>query len=288
MNRNQAKKIAWKGLLYLSAFALLIYLLGPFLWMFFSSISSEKELIGSPGRWLPQKPVFDRYYSLINFWDAAYNRSGGEQFRRAFLNSLIITALATVLTMFFGTLAAYCYARFNFKGKKGMIIGILLTQMLPRAAIVIPLFLFMGYLNLRDTRLGLILVYIGFIMPIVIWILKNYWLSIPPEIEEAAVMDGASTMQILFWIMIPLLTPALFATGLYSLITIWNEFFFALILTGSGSKTVPVAITEFSTQGGVDYGMMATAGVIGSLIPLLIALIFKDFITRGLTAGWSK
>jgi len=288
MNIYRVKRLLFKTFIYLSAIALLIYLLGPFLWMFISSISSEKELISSPHRWFPSRPVFERYTSLLNFWSQDTLTTGGEKFRNAFLSSLVITTFATVLTMFFGTLAAYSYARFDFKGKNSLVLGILLTQMLPRAAIVIPIYLFMGYLNLRDTRIGLIIVYAGFIMPIVIWILKNYFISIPLEIEEAAIMDGATTMQILFRIMIPLVTPALFATGLYSFITAWNEFFFALILTGSSSKTVPVAITEFSTQGGIDYGMMATAGIIGSIIPLTIALLFKDYITRGLTAGWSK
>ncbi len=288
MNKYRTKNIFFKIFIYLSAIALVLYLVLPFLWMFISSISSEKELISTPDQWLPEEPVFERYKSLLKFWDNEEITAAGEKFRRAFLNSLTITFFATLLTMFFGTFAAYAAARFDFKGKKSLVIGILLTQMLPRAAIVIPLYLFMGKLNLRDTRIGLILVYIGFILPIVIWILKNYFISIPYEIEEAAIIDGASTIQILFKIMIPLVTPALFATGLYAFITTWNEFFFALILTGSNSKTIPVAITEFSTQGGIDYGMMTTAGVIGAIIPLLIALVFKDYITKGLTAGWSK
>lgn len=279
--RKRKKNTLFKALIYLSAVVLTLYILGPFLWMFISSISPEIELISGSRKWFPSNPTLKRYEALIN-------KVEGARFRTAFFNSLIVATISTILTMFFGTLAAYCYARFKFKGKKSMVLGILFTQMLPGAAIVIPIYLFMSSLNLLDTKVGLILVYTGFIMPVAIWILKNYFISIPQEIEEAAIIDGATTFQILFRIIIPLVTPALFATGLYSFITTWNEFFFALILTGSNSKTIPVAITEFSTQGGVDYGMMCTAGVIGSIIPLVIAIIFKDYLVSGLTAGWAK
>ncbi|MFW6380972.1 MAG: carbohydrate ABC transporter permease [Bacillota bacterium] len=281
------RRFLFKAFIYICAMLLLFYLVAPVFWLVISSISPERELISTPFNWLPEKPTFERFRGLIFFWEKGIADSG-QKFRRAFANSLIITVVATALTMVFGTLAAYSYARFDFRGRKQLIIGILLTQMLPRASIIIPLYIFMGAFNLRDTRLGLIIVYGGFLVPIVIWILRNYFISIPVEIEEAAIVDGATTFQILYKIMVPMVTPAIFATGLYCFITAWNEFFFALILTGLNSKTVPVAVTEFSTQGGIDYGMMTAAGVIGMVVPIFVAFIFRDYITQGLTAGWSK
>jgi len=275
---HKMKKIAFKVVLYLAALLLLLYLVLPFLWMIISSISLERELI-STARWLPEEPQYARFINI--FREEAF-------FREAFINSIIVTSFSTAITLFVGILAAYAAARFNFKGKQGLLIGVLLTQMLPGATIIIPIYLFMGRLGMRDTRIGLLIVYVGFILPVVIWILKNYFITIPVEIEEAAIIDGANTAQILIKIMIPLVVPAIFATGLFSLITVWNEFFFALILTSIHSRTVPVAATQFSTMGGVDYSMMATAGVIGAIVPITIAFIFRDLIIEGLTAGWSK
>jgi len=159
--------------------------------------------------------------------------------------------------------------------------------MLPRAAIIIPLYVILGSCGLRDSRLGLIIVYTGFFLPVVIWILRSYFITIPTEIEEAAIVDGCSRVRTLFQVILPLAKPALFATGAYAFLSAWNEFFFALILTSYKAKTLTVLTTEFSTQGGIDYGMMTTAGVLGSLIPIVLALLFQKYVVKGLTAGWT-
>lgn len=154
-------------------------------------------------------------------------------------------------------------------------------------AIVIPIYLMMGYVGLRDTRIGLIIIYAGFLLPVVIWILRNYFDTIPEAIEEASRLDGCSRTGVLFRVVFPLSLAALFATGTYAFLTAWNEFFFALILTSFQSKTITVAATEFSSQGGVNYGMMTTAGIIGSIVPVVLAVVFQRYIVKGLTAGWT-
>lgn len=263
--------------IYLCAVALTLFLVGPYLWMVISSVSPERELISTPPHWFPEEPTLERYKGLI----------GTVQFKRALFNSLVITSLTVVVTLLFGSLAAYASARFSFRGRTQFLFSVLVTQMLPRAAIIIPLYVILGSCGLRDSRLGLIIVYTGFFLPVVIWILRSYFITIPTEIEEAAIVDGCSRVRTLFQVILPLAKPALFATGAYAFLSAWNEFFFALILTSYKAKTLTVLTTEFSTQGGIDYGMMTTAGVLGSLIPIVLALLFQKYVVKGLTAGWT-
>lgn len=263
--------------IYLCAIILVTFLIGPYLWMVISSISPERELISTPPHWVPEQPTFERYKNLVST----------AQFRRALLNSLTITSLTVVITLLFGSLAAYASARFSFRGRTQFLFSVLVTQMLPRAAIIIPLYVILGSCGLRDSRIGLIIVYTGFFLPVVIWILRSYFITIPTEIEEAAIVDGCSRVRALFQVILPLAKPALFATGAYAFLSAWNEFFFALVLTSYRAKTLTVLTTEFSTQGGIDYGMMTTAGVLGSLTPVLLALVFQKYIVKGLTAGWT-
>lgn len=283
------RKAVYLVFIYLSVVTLFLFLVMPYLWMFISSISYERELIATPPHWFPHEPTLERYIGLITGKSVGSTGIAESvlKFKHSFSNSLIITSISTFLTLFLGALAAYAHTRFSFQGKKQFMFSILVTQMIPRAAIIIPLYLIMGYLGLRDTRLGLIIVYTGFLLPVVIWILRNYFVTIPKEIGEAAIIDGCSHVGALFRIILPLSTPALFATGAYTFLTAWNEFFFALILTSFNAKTITVVTTEFSTQGGINYGMMTTAGVIGSLVPVILAIVFQKYIIKGLTAGWT-
>ncbi|MBC7345124.1 MAG: carbohydrate ABC transporter permease, partial [Clostridia bacterium] len=187
--------------IYLCAVALTLFLVGPYLWMVISSVSPERELISTPPHWFPEEPTLERYKGLI----------GTVQFKRALFNSLVITSLTVVVTLLFGSLAAYASARFSFRGRTQFLFSVLVTQMLPRAAIIIPLYVILGSCGLRDSRLGLIIVYTGFFLPVVIWILRSYFITIPTEIEEAAIVDGCSRVRTLFQVILPLAKPALFA-----------------------------------------------------------------------------
>ncbi len=289
VNRRSLQSAIGRGFIYLCAVLLLMFLVAPYFWMFVSSISYERELLSKPQRWFPQDPTFERYWGLITGQEVGLEgvASSAPKFRGAFLNSLIVATVATILTLFFGSLTAYAHVRFDYRGRRQFLFYILVTQMIPRVAIVIPIYLMMGYVGLRDTRIGLIIIYAGFLLPVVIWILRNYFDTIPEAIEEAARLDGCSRTGVLFRVIFPLSLPALFATGTYAFLTAWNEFFFALILTSFRSKTITVAATEFSSQGGVNYGMMTTAGIIGSIVPVILAVIFQRYIVKGLTAGWT-
>jgi multiple sugar transport system permease protein len=163
------------------------------------------------------------------------------------------------------------------------------TYMLPPIAILISLYLTMVQLHLLDTRLGLILVYCSFITPFVLWIMSGYFRSIPRDLEDAARIDGCSRVGALFRVVLPLARPGLLATGLFGFLLAWDEFLYALVFTSSlSSKTIPVAIAEFTGRHAVDFGMMATGGVLASLPPLVIAFVFQRYIVGGLASGAVK
>ena len=181
------------------------------------------------------------------------------------------------------------FARLQFRFQRGILLLFLSTYMLPPIAILISLYLTMVQLHLLDTKLGLILVYCSFITPFVLWIMSGYFRSIPRDLEDAARIDGCSRIGALFRVVLPLARPGLLATALFGFLLAWDEFLYALIFTSSlESKTIPVAIAEFTGRHAVDFGMMATGGVLASLPPLLIAFVFQRYIVGGLASGAVK
>jgi multiple sugar transport system permease protein len=186
-------------------------------------------------------------------------------------------------------MATYSFSRLRFRGRKPLFYSVLAMQMLPPVALIIPIYMIVLQLRLIDKKLSLVIVYLSFILPFVIWILKGYIDSIPVEMEEAARIDGCGRLRSFVYVMLPMASSGLAATTIFAFILSWNEFFYALLLTTTlASKTLPFVITEFSSKFGVDYIMTSTGGVLASLPPVLLALIFQKYIISGLTAGAVK
>jgi multiple sugar transport system permease protein len=204
------------------------------------------------------------------------------------INSLIIATFTAAVGLVIGSLAAYALARLNLRGSNKILMMILATQMFPGIVIAIPLFLVMSRTRLVDTHFGLIVVYLSFILPIVIWILKGFFESVPMELERAAAVDGASPTQTFRYIVLPISLPPLFATGVFAFIESWNEFFFAIILTRINVKTASIAIAEFSGQYQTLYGQMLASAVLASIPVVALAIIFRRFILEGFVEGAIK
>lgn len=277
-------------LFYLGIVALICLVVGPFIWMFISSISPQIELSATPPHWFPENPTLYRYEALFaRPGEAGVNIPAGvEKFLRGLSNSLIVSTLTTLICVVTGTMAAYVLARTEIPGKTKFMTGILSSQMIPIVVIIIPLYLMMQKLDMMDSLRGLILLYTGFMLPTVIWIMHSYFLTLPHELEEAAMVDGCTRFKAFLKVIIPLSGPGLVAVSAFSFLSAWNEFFMALIFTGASTKTITVTVTEFSSQFGVDYGLMATGGVIGSIPPLILAFLLQKYIVAGLTAGSVK
>jgi multiple sugar transport system permease protein len=186
-------------------------------------------------------------------------------------------------------LSAYAISRYNFRGKKTLNLWIILVRIFPPVAFVVPLYLILRNLNLLNTHLGLILIYITFNLPFAVWMLINFINQIPIEIEESGMIDGASPLKILLRLIIPLLLPGLGATAIFTFIASWNEFMFALIFLQSPKLvTVPVALSGLITEYLVLWGPMSAGGII-SLVPILLfAILMQDYIVKGLTLGSIK
>ncbi len=204
------------------------------------------------------------------------------------INSLIIASFTSAVGLVIGSMAAYALARLNMPNSNKILMMILATQMFPGIVIAIPLFLVMSRTGLVDTHFGLIVVYLSFILPIVIWILKGFFESVPMELERAAAVDGASPLQTFRYIVLPISLPPLFATGVFSFIEAWNEFFFAIILTRIHVKTASIAIAEFSGQYQTLYGQMLASAVLASIPVVALAIIFRRFILEGFVEGAIK
>ena len=205
------------------------------------------------------------------------------------LNSLIVASCATILTLLVGTLAAYSFSRFHFAGKRAFLLVFLLSQMLPGASVIIPLFQLLKKIGLYDTHAGLILVHTAVLLPFVIWLLYGFFQGIPSEVEDAALIDGCSTMEALWRVVLPLALPGLGATALFAFLGSWSEFFFALILTSSDStRTIPVGIGLFVGEYVDVWNQMSAAAVLFSLPPLMLFLVTRRTFVKGLAAGALK
>lgn len=265
---------------------LAVVVLGPVIWMFLTSVMRPVDLTAKPLRLIPQTITFERFrqiFASASASDPAY------VFRIALKNSFLIAVSVTILSLVVGTLAAYAFAHVRFRGKNALMLLILFTYMLPPAAMIIPLYRIYNQLGWLDKRWPLVILYLSFIVPFIIWVMQDFFGSISRSFEEAAQVDGATRLQTLLYIFLPIARPGAVATGILAFLMSWDEFFYSLIFTSSlASKTMPVAIAEFNGKFTIDYGMISVAGILGSLIPVLITVIFQKYIVLGMTAGGVK
>jgi multiple sugar transport system permease protein len=257
----------------------LMVCLFPFAWMALSSIKLLRELYTVPPHWIPEMPTLEHYRRVLF----------ASNVPRYFLNSVIISTGSTALALLLAVFAAYGFARFQFRGKRTAQVCILVGQLLPTAAIIVPLFMTLRYLDLVNTYLGLILVYTILTLPLSVWMLTSYFRAIPVELEEAAIIDGASRLSILFRITLPLSLPGVVAVLVYAFVTTWNEFIFALVLAqDSQVKTLPIGIAEFTGEFTTDWGAVMAASLLMTLPIAIVFFALQRLFVGGLTAGAVK
>jgi multiple sugar transport system permease protein len=263
--------------LVLAVLALIVLI--PFLWTFSTSLKPLPEVNRYPPEWVSPNMSLAPYRDMFFYMP----------FSTYTLNSLIIASSATVLTLLVGSLAAFAFARFRFRGRTAFLLIFLLSQMLPGASVIIPLFQLFRDAGLYDTHIGLILVHSALLLPFVIWLLYGFFLGIPTEVEDAALIDGCSRLQALRRVILPLALPGIGATALFSFLGSWSEFFFALLLTSSDStRTIPVGIGLFVGEYVDVWNQMSAAAVLFSLPPLILFLLMRRTFVKGLAAGALK
>jgi ABC-type glycerol-3-phosphate transport system permease component len=269
---------AWT-VIYLCTALLLAVCVFPFVWMALSSIKTLGELYTVPPVWLPETPTLENYRKVLFESNVP----------RYFINSTVISLGATAIALVLAIFASYGFARFQFRGKAAYQAFILIGQLLPTAAIIVPLFITLRWLGLVNTYLGLILVYMILTLPLSVWMLTSYFKAIPVELEEAAIIDGASRLGVLFRITLPLSLPGVVAIIIYAFVTTWNEFIFALVLAQDARvKTLPIGIAEFTTEFNTDWGAVMAASLIMTLPIAILFFAMQRLFIGGLTAGALK
>jgi multiple sugar transport system permease protein len=269
-SRFQAALIRW------SVPLLLIIVLLPFLWLLQMSFKPTPLILEVPSPWL-FVPTLEHYASL---WK--------DGFPEAFVNSLVTSVVSTLLALLVGVPAAYALSRWSGRGKFGLGLAILLTRMAPPIAFTIPFFLAYRTLGLQDTRTGLILIYMTFNLPLVIWMMQPFFDAVPATLEEAALMDGAGFGRVFIEIVMPMATAGIAATAILCFLYAWNDFFFALILTRTEARTAPVAVVNFMNYEGWEWGKIAAGGSMVMAPVLVFSLLVRRYLVSGLTAGAVK
>ncbi|XOK59812.1 carbohydrate ABC transporter permease [Paenibacillus elgii] len=259
--------------------------LAPFAWLVLSSISYQVDLQSVPLRWIPERVTLARYSDIFTNPDndMAY------AFRISMRNSLIVAAFVTLIALIVGGLAAHAFAKYRFTFRQPLIYLFLFTYMIPSIVIVIPLYMTVDQLGLLDSKATLVLLNLSFAIPFVIWIMQSYFKQLSHEFYEAAALDGCTRLQTLRLVVVPMVRPGIVATLIFVFLLSWDDFFFGLLFTSTlDSKTISVAISEFSGKHAVDFSMVATGGVVASVPPLLIAIFLQRFLVHGMTAGGVK
>jgi multiple sugar transport system permease protein len=273
--------------IHVAAAVMALVILLPFAWLVISSISPPTDLVSSHVHWWPSHPTLERYRAIFS------SGGGGDDvasnFRLAMGNSLVVATLTTAISLAVGALGGYAFARLRFRLRRTSLFAFLAIYMLPPIALVIPLYLALANLGLLDTKTGLVLTYCSIVTPFCLWTMSNYYLSLPPDLEEAARVDGCSRLGALVRVILPLSRPGLLTTAMFGFLLAWDEFLYSLIFTSTtNAKTIPVAIAEFTGKFSSDFGLIAAGGVLAALPPVLLALAAQRYIVGGLTSGAVK
>ncbi len=271
--------------IHVAAVVVALIFLAPSAWLLIASLASEASLLKVPLSWIPAHLSLHRYSEI-------FTSHGGTifaNFRQSLLNSAIVASATVAISISVGVFGAYAFARLRFRGARASLLLFLSTYMVPPIALVIPLYLIMVRLHLLNTRIGLIIVYCTFATPFVLWIMGNYFQTIPRDLEDAARIDGCTRIGALFRVILPLARPGLLSTMLFAVLIAWDEFLYALIFTSTtAAKTIPVAIAEFTGRYTTDFGLQAAGGILAALPPVLIAVVFQRYIVGGLASGAVK
>jgi multiple sugar transport system permease protein len=264
-------------LIYTAVLIAVFLSIGPIVYLLITSFKPAELTFSIPPVWI-FTPTLKNYTDVI---------MGGEFFKY-FMNSLVVALSSTFIALLLGTFAAYGFARFRMRGGFWLRMSVLIPQMLPPITIIVPLYVLFNGLKLTDTPVALIISYLTFTIPLSIWMMIGFFEDVPAELEESAMIDGCSRFGALMRISLPIVAPGLAATAILSFLYCWNEFLYAVILTGRDARTLPVTITSFMTNKAILWGRIAASGSL-ILIPVLIfALLAQRYLLRGLSKGAVK
>jgi multiple sugar transport system permease protein len=272
----------WAGRLFL--LLMLLFTVLPMLWMVITSLKTQFAAFQYPPQWWPAAPTLDNYVRLL-----LPTSPTGQEFLQYMWNSIFVSSCSTILGVVVAVPAAYAFSRFRFPGRQFLFFAVLLRNMFPAVIFLMPLFLLMRWLGLVNNLASLILTYLTFGLPLSIWLLKGFYDNIPIQLEQAARIDGATRFKAFLLIVLPLSSPGIIATAIYSFILAWNEYVFALTLLNSKEKlTLPIGLQHFFTEYATDWPGLMAASFIMSVPVVVMFLILQKYFVRALTEGAVK
>jgi ABC-type glycerol-3-phosphate transport system permease component len=249
----------------------------PILWMIMVSLKTQNVALRFPPDYL-FIPILDAYRAVL----------ANAGFAAGLVNSLVVSVVTLALCLVIGLMAAYAIARLRFRGANAILFAMLLTRIFPPVALITPYFLSVQWLGMQDTMPPLIVSYMALNLPLAVWMLKGYFDAIPEELEQCAMVDGATRWQAVTKVTLPLMGPGLAATSVFTFVGCWNEFLFALTLTSRQSRTLPTIVAEFVGDTGIEWPQIMAASTI-ALAPVLVAtFVLQRHIAGGMTAGAVK
>jgi multiple sugar transport system permease protein len=287
MTRNQTSR--WLRLLSdfahsLGLFLAMVVICLPGAWIVLSSMRPTVEIMAKPPVWIPQKLSFEAYTAMFGVVG-----QGGIPVWDYFRNSLIISITSTVIAIAIGMAGGYAFARFRFRGKSALFLGLMLTRTVPGIALSLPLFIIFARVGIIDTHLALIVTYVALNVPFTIWLIDGFFRQVPRDLAEAAQIDGCTRWQAFWQVEFPLAGPGIASSAIFAFMTSWNEFALASQLTRSvNSKTLPVGLLDYTSEFTIDWRGMCALAVVMILPAFLLTFVIQKRLVSGLTFGAVK
>lgn len=279
VRRNLLKAAHTVGL-----FLAMVVICLPGIWIMLTSLRPPVEIMAKPPVWIPRELSLDAYVAMFSGVG-----KGGIPVLEYFRNSLIISITSTVIAIAIGMAGGYAFARFRFRGKSGMFLGLMLTRTVPGIALSLPLFFVYAKLGIIDTHFGMILAYVALNIPFTIWLIDGFFRQVPKDLAEAAQIDGCTRWQAFWQVEFPLAGPGIASAAIFAFLTSWNEFALASQLTRSvNSKTLPVGLLDYTAEFTIDWRGMCALTVVMIIPALTLTFIVQKHLVSGLTSGAVK
>jgi len=283
-HQHRLKARIGAGLRHITLFIAMSIICIPGLWIVLNSFRPTVDIMAKPPVWVPRGLNLDNYRAM--FGGAG---EGGVPVVQYFTNSLIISVTSTVIAILIGMAGGYAFARYRFRGKSAIFIGLLLTRAVPGVALSLPLFIVMAKTGLIDTHVGLIMVYVAMNVPFTIWLIDGFFRQVPPDLAEAAEIDGCTRWQAFWKVEFPVAKSGVASAGIFAFLTSWNEYALASQLTRSTfSKTMPVGLRDFTSEFTINWGGMCALAVLMIIPALILTFLVQKHLIAGLTFGGVK
>ena len=283
-HQHRLKTRIGAGLRHITLFIAMSIICIPGLWIVLNTFRPTVDIMAKPPVWVPRGLNLDNYRAM--FGGAG---EGGVPVVQYFTNSLIISVTSTVIAILIGMAGGYAFARYRFRGKSAIFIGLLLTRAVPGVALSLPLFIVMAKTGLIDTHVGLIMVYVAMNVPFTIWLIDGFFRQVPPDLAEAAEIDGCTRWQAFWKVEFPVAKSGVASAGIFAFLTSWNEYALASQLTRSTfSKTMPVGLRDFTSEFTINWGGMCALAVLMIIPALILTFLVQKHLIAGLTFGGVK